>query len=145
MGGGISSVSSSSSETINIPFFMPLGGGVFFLVDRTPLEDWTMFPLVVSTACGKYLDAFEYVSPGHVSTFPLYIALSHVELAENPDHACMYLTSASALGRSYALYAESVVCLISVVWYSSNSLVGFRAKRHSLSSSFSLHWFTSRR
>ena len=49
----------------------------------------------------------------------------------------MYRTSASTLGISYALYAERVVCLF-VVWCSSNSLVVFRAKHHSLDSSFSL-------
>ena len=50
----------------------------------------------------------------------------------------MYLTSALKLGRSYTLYAEIVFCLLSVVWCSSNSLVGFREKRHSLGSYFSL-------
>ena len=84
------------------------------------------------------MSAFEYVSPGHVSKFPLFISLSHVDLTENPDAACMYLTIDSTLGRSYALYSERVVCLLSVVCYSSNSLVGFRAKCHSLGSSFSL-------
>ena len=49
----------------------------------------------------------------------------------------MYRTSASTLGRSYALCAEAVVCLFDV-WCISNSSVGFRAKRHSLGSFFSL-------
>ena len=49
----------------------------------------------------------------------------------------MYRTSASTIGRSYALYAERVICLF-VVWCSSNSLVGFRAKSHSLGIFFSL-------
>ena len=97
-----------------------------------------MCPLIVSTARGQYLAALEYVSPGHVSKFPLFIALSHHELTGNPDSACMYCTSASTLGRSYALKYERFVCLISVVWCSSNSLVGFRAKHHILGSSFSI-------
>ena len=50
----------------------------------------------------------------------------------------MYLTSFSTLGISYALYTERVVCLLSVVWRSSNSLVVFRENLHSLVSSFSL-------
>ena len=82
-------MSSSSGATLKIPFFVPLGGGVFFLVDCTPCEDWTMYPLIVSTARGQYFAALDYVSPGHVSTFPLYIALSHVDLAGNPDASCM--------------------------------------------------------
>ena len=74
-----------------------------------------MCHFIVSTARGKYLAAFEYVSPGHVSKFPLFIALSHVDLTGDPDTAFMYLTSASTLGRSYALYSEKVVCILSVV------------------------------
>ena len=70
MGVGISFLLSSSySVALGVSFFMPLGGGVFFLVDRTPCEDYTMFPFVVSTARGKYFDAFEYFSPDHVSKF----------------------------------------------------------------------------
>ena len=107
------------------------------MVDRTPCKDWTMCDLIVSTAHGKYFSALEYVSPGHVSKFPFFISLSHMDLTGNPNAACMYRTSASTLGRSYALYDERVVCLF-VVWCSSNSLVGFRAKRHSVGSYFSL-------
>ena len=50
----------------------------------------------------------------------------------------MYLTNDSTLGRSYALYAERVVCILYVVWYISNSLVGFKAKQNSLGSFFNL-------
>ena len=50
----------------------------------------------------------------------------------------MYHTSASTLGRSYSLYAERVFRLFSVVWFSNNSLVAFRAKHHSIGSYFSL-------
>ena len=49
----------------------------------------------------------------------------------------MYHTSASTLGRLYALCDEGVVCLFGVLCISKSS-VGFRAKRHSLGSSFSL-------
>ena len=36
MGDGISSISSSSGAALKIPFFVLIGGGVFFLVDCTP-------------------------------------------------------------------------------------------------------------
>ena len=109
-GGGISSLSSSScSVAFSGSFFMPLGGGVFFLVDRTPWEDWTIRPLMVSTARGQYFDAFEYVSSGHVAKFSFSIDLSHVDLTVNHAVACMYRTSASMIGISYALCAEGVV------------------------------------
>ena len=88
---------------------MSLGGGVFFLVDLTPCKDWTMCPLIVSTARGQYFAAFEYVSPDHVSKIPFLIDLRHVDLTGNPAAACMYRTSASTLGRLYELCAEGVV------------------------------------
>ena len=67
-GGGISPLSSSSSSVALAGYFlMPLDGCVFLLVDHTPCEDWTMFPLIVSTSRGQYFAALEYVSPGHVS------------------------------------------------------------------------------
>ena len=93
--------------------------------------------MIISTARGQYFAAFEYVSPEHVSNFPFFIYLSHVDLTGNPDAACMYPTSASTLGRSYALYAEGVVCIFGV-WCISNYSVGFIAKGHSLISYFSL-------
>ena len=96
-----------------------------------------MWPFIVSTARGQYLDAFEQVRPGHVSKFPLFISLSHVDLIEYPDAACMYLHSASTLGRSYALYNELVFILLS--WFSRGSLLGHTAKRHRFGISFSLH------
>ena len=90
---------------------MSLSGGVFSLVDSTPCKDWTMCPLIFSTAWGQYFAVFEYVSPGHVSKFSFLIALSHVDLPGNHTAACMYRTSASTIGRLYALCAEGVVCL----------------------------------
>ena len=107
------------------------------MVDCTPCEDWTMCYLIISTARGQYFAAFEYVSTDHVSKFPLLINLSHVYLTGNPASACMYCTSDYTLGRSYALCAEGVFCLFDV-WCISNSSVGFRAKRHSLGSFFSI-------
>ena len=95
--------------------------------------------MIVSTARGEYLALFEYVTPGKLSKFPLIAALSHVDLTGNPDDAYMYRTSDSMLGISYALYADIVVYLLSVVWCSSNSLFGFRLKRHIFDSSFSIH------
>ena len=138
MGDGRSSISSSSSSaTLKVPFFVPLGGGIFFLVDCTPCKDWIVCLLIVSTARGQYFAAFEYFSPVYVSKFSFFIVLSHVELTGNPDAACMYRTSSSTPGISYALYAEGVVFHFGV-WYISTSSVGFIAKRHSLVSSFSL-------
>ena len=49
----------------------------------------------------------------------------------------MYRTSASTLGRVYALCAEEFVCLFDV-WCIRNSSVGFRTKRHIIDSFFSL-------
>ena len=139
MGGVISSITSSSSgATLKVSFFMLLGRGVFSLVDCTPCEDLTMCPLIVSTECGQLFSAFEYVSPDHVSKLPFFTALSHMYLTGNPDAAWMYRTSASTLGISYALYDEVVVCIFGM-WCITNSSVGFKAKRHSLGSYFSLN------
>ena len=139
MGGGISSIFSSSGATLKIPFFMLLCGDIFFLVDHNPWEYWTMLPFIVSTARGKYLAAFVYVRPDRFSKCPLFIALSHVDLTRYPDAACMYRNIASTIGRSYALYDNRVICLFYVFWFSSNSLFGLRVKRHSFGISFSLH------
>ena len=49
--------------------FTIICGVVLFLIYSTPWEDWTMWPFIVSTARGQYLDTFEYVRPGHVSNF----------------------------------------------------------------------------
>ena len=73
---------------------------LFFLVYLTPCEDWTIGPLMVSTACGKYLDALEYVNPGHVSGFPFLIALSHEDLTGNPSAACIYRARSYMLVKS---------------------------------------------
>ena len=100
MRGGILFISSFySGATLKVPFFMPLCGGVFYLVDPTPCKDWDMCLLIIYTECGQYFAAFEYFSPGHVSKFPFFIALSHVDLTGNHDAICMYRTSASKLGR----------------------------------------------
>ena len=72
---------------------------LFFLVGLTPCEDWNICPLIFSTACEKYLDALEYVNPGHVSKFPFLISLSRVDLTGNPAAACIYRTRSYMLGR----------------------------------------------
>ena len=77
--------------------------------------------------------------PGHISNFPLFIALSHVDLTVNHDAACMYRTRASTMGISYALYAERVVSLLSGVCFGRCYSLGCRAKRHSFEISFSLY------
>ena len=66
------------------------GGGVataFGFVERTPCRDCVMCPLIVSTDWGQYFDAFEYVSPGHVTKLPSLIAFSQVDLVGNPAAA----------------------------------------------------------
>ena len=81
-------------------FLLPLDWCLFFLVDITPYEDWTICPFIVSTACGKYLAELVYVNPGNVSKFSFLVALRHVDLSGNPASACIYWTRASILGRS---------------------------------------------
>ena len=100
MGGWISSsLHCFSSVTWSGDFLLPLDWCLFFLVDITPCEDWTICTLMISTVCGQYLAALEYVNPGHVSKFPFFIALSHVDLTGSPAGACIYLTRASILVR----------------------------------------------
>ena len=67
------------------------------------------------------------------------IALDHVDLTGNPDAACMYLTSASTLGRLYVLSADLLVLLISGFCFVRGSLLGRRAKRNSFGIHFSLN------
>ena len=81
-------------------FLLPLDWCLFFLVNHIPCKDWTICPLIVSTACGHYLAAFEYVNPGHVSKFPFLIALSYVDLTGDPASTFIYQTRASMIGRS---------------------------------------------
>ena len=79
-GGGISLSSDCfSNVTWSGAFLLPLDLCLFFLVDLTPCEDWTIFTFIVSTACGKYLTALVYVNSGHISKFLFLIALSHVD------------------------------------------------------------------
>ena len=115
MGG--SSYSSSyyfSVVVFPLTFLIPWFLWFYFLVDCIPCDDFTIWPLIVSTDCGKYLASFEYVSPGHVAKFPLLIALSHLYFTWNPVTACMYLTRASKLGISYALCSAGVIRFVVV-------------------------------
>ena len=73
-----------------------------------------MCPLNFSTAHEQYFSALEYASPGHGAKFPFLIALSHVDLTGFLAVACIYHTSASTLGRLYALCAAGAVCLVYV-------------------------------
>ena len=139
MGGGISSISSSSGATLNITFFMFISGGVFFVVDHKPWEDWTMCTFIALTSRQKYLAAFEYVRSGHISKFPLFIALRHVDLNGNHDASCVYCTSVSTLGRLYALYTEIVAFLPYRVYCSRSFLFSIREKRHSFGISLYRH------
>ena len=91
----------------------------------------------VSTDCGQYFAAFEYVSPGHVVKFPFFIDLSHVDFAVNLAAACMYLTRASKLGRSYALCTAGAIRFVVVSILSCP--FGLKTKRHSLGRVFYLH------
>ena len=45
---------------------LDVGAAALGLVDRTPLEDCTMCPLMVSSDWGQYLDALAWVRPGQV-------------------------------------------------------------------------------
>ena len=62
----------------------------------------------------KIFAALDYVSPVHLAKFPFLIALIHVDLTGNPAAACMYHTSDSTIGISYALCAAGVVFLVDV-------------------------------
>ena len=106
-------------------------------MDHTPCEDCTIWPLRVSTDCGQYFAAFEYVSPGHVANFPFLISLSHVDFTGNPAAACMYLNRDSKLGRPYAFCAAGVIRF--VVVYIFPCPFGLRTKRHRFGRFFSLH------
>ena len=136
MGGGISYTSSSfSGSTLKVPFYTSRWGHIFLgwlnslqVLDHVPF-DHVHFTCTIpccilvclSWPCLKIV---------------LFISLSHVDLTGNPDATCMYRTSASTLGTSYALYSD-IVSFLFVVWFSRKSLVGFRVKRHSIGGSFS--------
>ena len=122
--GGNSSYSSYyfSVVVFSLTFLIPLLLCFSFLVDRTPCDDCTIWPLRVSTDCGQYFAAFEYVSPGHVAKFPFLIALIHVDFTGNPAAACMYLTRASELGISYALCAAGVIRFVVVSIFFAHSV-----------------------
>ena len=77
------------------------------LVERTPCIPWTRCPSIVSLAEGQYFLAFIIVKPGHEAYFPALMASSQLDLTGNPASAWKYMTDASTLGRSYALYATS--------------------------------------
>ena len=97
---GISSSSNCfSSVTWSGTFLLSLERCLFFLVDITTYEDWTICTFIVSTVCGQYLAALVNVNPGHVSKFPFLIDLIHVDLIGNPAAVCIYLTRSSMLGR----------------------------------------------
>ena len=74
-----------------------------------------------------------------MSKLSALIPLSQVCFVGNPAAACRYLTSASTLGRSYALSAHSDVlfflCVVGVV----ESSVGLSVKRHIFGICVSLH------
>ena len=106
-------------------------------MDHNPCDYCTIWPLRVSTDCGQYFAAFEYVSPGHVAKFPFLVSLSHVDFTGNPAAACMYLTRASKLGRLYALCASVVIRFVVVSIFP--CLFYFRENRHSFGRFFSLH------
>ena len=106
-------------------------------MDRTPCEDFTIWPLRVSTACGQYFASFEYVIPGHVAKCPFFIALIHVGFTGNSDAACMYLTRDYKLGISYELCAAGVIRFVVVSIFPCP--FGLRAKRHRFVIFFSLH------
>ena len=138
MGGSSSSSSYYFSIVVFSLTFLFFDSCEFsFLLDRTPCEDCTIWPLRVSTDCGQYFAAFEYVGPIHVENFPFFITLSHVAFTGNQAAACMYITRDSKLGRSYALCAAGVIRFVVLSMFSCP--ICLRGKRHIFGRFFSLH------
>ena len=54
--------------------------------------------------------------------FPFLSPLVHIDLTGNTDSACMYQTSASTIGRMYALYTAIIVHLLSGAWFGLDKL-----------------------
>ena len=87
----------------------------------------------VSIDCGKYLAAFEYVTPGQVEKLPYFVAISQVCLIRKLADACRYLMSASMIGISYALNADRVACFLFGLGCVRAVVLGRKGKRHNFS------------
>ena len=82
-----------------------------FLVYLMPFLVCTMWPLMFLSTEGHYLAVLFYVRPAQNKYLPASIGFSHVDLTGYPVASWKYLTKAAIEGRSYALYAPSMVCL----------------------------------
>ncbi len=60
------------------------------LVERTPLELCTRWPLMVFDDSGKYFAALEYLRLDQVAKLPALMALSHVSLTGKSAATCRY-------------------------------------------------------
>ena len=58
------------------------------------------------------MNKLEYLRLDQVSNFPDFMAAIHIDLTWNPAAECRYLTSASTLDRSYAMYAKRDACWV---------------------------------
>ena len=62
-----------------------------------------------------------------------------MDLIGKPYAACRHITSASTLGRLYALNAERVACFVFGLGCGRSFVLGWKAKRHNFSMTFSHH------
>ena len=96
------------------------------LVKRKPYQVCAMCPWTISSDFGRYCFTLSQFKPGQVMKFPDFIDFSHVDLTVNPAAACKYLTTASTLGRSYALL-HSKYCPVLQFWISEIGAVGVQS------------------
>ena len=70
---------------------------------------------------------------------PTFIDFSQVDLIGKPYAACRHITSASTLGRLYAMNAERVACFIFGLGCGRLFVIGQKAKRQNFGMTFSQH------
>ena len=71
------------------------------LVDCIPWQDCLMCPFWVSSNTGKCLLTLSAVSPGNVTRFPFWAAVSNVAFVGKPNAACTNQTISLIDGRLY--------------------------------------------
>ena len=82
-------------------------------------------PCVISLSQLIVEDTWTRLSKYGLSTsqnFLFLLPLGHIDLTGNTDSACMYQTSASTIGRMYALYTAIIVHLLSGAWFGLDKL-----------------------
>ena len=112
------------------------------LVKRTPCRPWTRWPSIVSLVEVQYFVVLVNVKPVHEAYFPALMSSSHVDQTGNPDAACKYLTKASTLGRSYALYVTRETRDASWGTSGMSALSGSSAMRYRYGACSSRHLFS---